>query len=158
MSVTAGICLRLRRVALVSSNYIPASSDLHNRDPERLWAPVEIELRSETILRRYVGHRHRATKATGCASWAADAQVGFGMCPDLSAAKQDLCWENRHQNHCPGSISPRSSNCRECHSNGAELCHLKVGMSYVLPGLRLSALAVRKEQTAAVMLWCHGQA
>ncbi len=56
------------------------------------------------------------------------------------------------QNHCPGSISPSSINCREDHSNLTELCHQKVGMSYFEPGLSLSALAVRKEQTAAVRL------
>ncbi len=28
------------------------------------------------------------------------------------------------QNHCPGSISPKSINWRECHSNRVELCHL----------------------------------
>ena len=43
-------------------------------------------------------------------------------------------------------------------SNSVELRHWKVWMPQREPGFVLSALAVRKEQTAAVRLLCHGQA
>ena len=50
-----------------------------------------------------------------------------------SGLKQTLFTRSgRVQNHCPGSISPRSSNCRECHSNGAELCQRNVWISKVI--------------------------
>lgn len=62
------------------------------------------------------------------------------------------------QNHCPGSIKPRSISCCECQRNAVELRHWNVGISQREPGLVLSAFAVRNEHTDAVRLLCQGQA
>jgi hypothetical protein len=72
------------------------------------------------------------------------------------------CWQvfspSDPQNHCPGSISPRSISCWLSHPNFTELCHWKVLMSKVLPGFVFKALAVRKDAMTAVRLLCQGQA
>ena len=62
------------------------------------------------------------------------------------------------QNHCPGSISPRSRSCCEFHWNFSDWCHRNPSISWREPGLLRSALATRKEQIAAVIELCHGQA
>jgi hypothetical protein len=72
------------------------------------------------------------------------------------------CWQvvcpSDPQNHCPGSISPRSISCWLSQPNVTELCHWKVLMSKVLPGFVFKALAVRKDAMTAVRLLCQGQA
>jgi hypothetical protein len=72
------------------------------------------------------------------------------------------CWQvfspSDPQNHCPGSISPRSISCWLSQPNFTELCQWKVLMSKVLPGFVFKALAVRKDAMTAVRLLCQGQA
>lgn len=62
------------------------------------------------------------------------------------------------QNHCPGSMNPRSKSWRECQANGVGRRHRKVSMARDEAGLRLGALAARNEHKAAVGLLCQGQA